>query len=66
MGIIRRCYAYTKLCSIGYEKDYACGCFGLRQGWYDAMGLPVKEHLVKCMKDGADQCEIELEMTGLL
>ena len=58
VGIIKQCYAYTKVRSINVDKDYECGCFGLRAGWYQAMGLEVKEKLVKCLKDGADQCEI--------
>jgi len=61
LGIVRQCYAYTKVRSIGVEKNYQCGCFGMRAGWYQAMGLEVKETLVKCLKDGADQCEILVE-----
>jgi hypothetical protein len=61
LGIIHKCYAYTKVSSIGVEKDYQCGCFGMRAGWYQAMGLEVKENLVKCLKDGADRCEIMVE-----
>jgi hypothetical protein len=61
VGIIKQCYAYTKVRSINVEKDYECGCFGLRAGWYQAMGLDVKEKLIKCLKDGADQCEIMVE-----
>jgi len=61
LGIVRKCYAYTKVRSIGVEKDYQCGCFGMRAGWYQAMGLEVKENLVKCLKDGADRCEITVE-----
>ena len=61
VGIIKQCYAYTKVKSISVDKDYECGCFGLRQGWYQAMGVEVKENLVKCLKDGDSQCEIEVE-----
>jgi hypothetical protein len=61
LGIVRQCYAYTKIRSIGAEKNYQCGCFGMRAGWYQAMGLEVKENLVKCLKDGADRCEITVE-----
>lgn len=61
LEIVRKCYAYTKIRSIGAEKNYQCGCFGMRAGWYQAMGLEVKENLVKCMKDVADRCEITVE-----
>ncbi len=58
---ISRCYAYTKTRSIGVERDYECGCFGLRAGWYEAMGVDVEEVLIRCLKDGDSQCEIHLE-----
>ncbi len=61
LGIVRQCYAYTKIRSVGAEKNYQCGCFGMRAGWYEAMGVKVKENLVKCLKDGADRCEIMVE-----
>ena len=61
VGIVKQCYAYTKVRSINVEKDYECGCFGLRAGWYQAMGLDIKEKLIKCLKDGDDQCEIMVE-----
>jgi hypothetical protein len=60
-GIVRKCYAYTKVSSIGVEHDYQCGCFGMRAGWYEAMGVEVKENMVTCLKDGADRCEIITE-----
>ena len=66
IGIIKQCYACTKVKSINVDKDYECGCFGLRRGWYKAMGLEVKENLVKCLKDGAEQCEIVIEGTTFL
>jgi len=61
LGIVHRCYAFTKTKSIGVQDDYRCGCFGLRAGWYQAMGLKVEERLVKCMKEGEDRCEVALE-----
>lgn len=61
LGIVHKCYAYTKVSSIGVDKNYQCGCFGMRAGWYEAMGLEVKENCTKCLKDGADQCEIVIE-----
>ncbi|OGP91545.1 MAG: hypothetical protein A2031_09185 [Deltaproteobacteria bacterium RBG_19FT_COMBO_43_11] len=61
VGIIKQCYAYTKVKSINVDKNYECGCFGMRAGWYQAMGIEVKENLVKCLKDGDNQCEIIVE-----
>ncbi len=61
VAIIKRCYAYTKIHSIGVDKDYVCGCGALREGWYQAMGVEVKEKMLKCLKDGDDRCEIQIE-----
>ncbi len=61
VAIIKRCYAYTKIHSIGLDKDYACGCGALREGWYQAMGVEVKEKMLKCLKDGDNRCEILIE-----
>ena len=61
IGIIHQCYANTKLRSIGAKKDYQCGCFGLRAGWYQAMDVEVKEKMLKCLKDGDERCEILIE-----
>lgn len=61
LAVIDRCYANTKVRSVNAEKDYQCGCFGTRAGWYQAMGVEVKEKLLKCLKDGDDRCEILIE-----
>ena len=66
LAIVRKCYAYTKVKSIGVDKNYKCGCFGMRAGWYEAMGVEVKEDLVRCLKDGADRCEIIAETIRFL
>jgi hypothetical protein len=61
LGVVRKCYAFTQVKRLGVDKEYQCGCFGMRAGWYQAMGLDLTENLVKCLKDGAEQCEIMLE-----
>jgi len=60
MAVVDQCYSNTKLRSINAEKEYQCGCFGLRAGWFQAMNVEVKEELVKCLKDGDARCEIEI------
>ncbi len=60
MAVVNHCYSNTKLRSINAEKEYQCGCFGLRAGWFQAMNIGVKEELVKCLKDGDVRCEIEI------
>jgi hypothetical protein len=61
LGIVYDCYANTKVRAIGVEGYYECGCFGMRSGWYRALGIEPKETLVKCMKDGDDHCEILID-----
>ncbi|HEY5531264.1 MAG TPA: L-2-amino-thiazoline-4-carboxylic acid hydrolase [Candidatus Anoxymicrobiaceae bacterium] len=61
LAILRGCLACTKVKSVGIQEHYECGCFGMRAGWYKAMGLEVKETTRMCMIDGDDQCEILIE-----
>ena len=61
LGIVKECLAYTKIKSVGAQDSYQCGCFGMRAGWYKAMGIDVKERAVKCLLDGDDRCEILIE-----
>lgn len=61
IAVIYKCYAYTKIHSIGMDKEYVCGCGALREGWYQAMGVSVRERLLKCLKHGDDRCEIFIE-----
>jgi hypothetical protein len=62
MGVLTECLACTKVRALGVESDYRCGCFGLRAGWYSAMGVKVRETLQKCMLEGDERCEILLEV----
>jgi hypothetical protein len=61
LGIVNSCLAYTKVKSLGVESQYECGCFGMRRGWYKAMGVEASERLVKSMLAGDDRCEILVE-----
>jgi hypothetical protein len=61
VGIVNRCLACTKVKALGVEENYDCGCFGMREGWYRAMGVEVRERLLMSMLDGDDHCEILVE-----
>jgi hypothetical protein len=61
VGIVRRCLACTKVKTLGVEGHYQCGCFGMREGWYRALGIDVRERLLMSMLEGADHCEILVE-----
>jgi hypothetical protein len=62
LGVLTQCLACTKVKSLGVERDYECGCFGLRAGWYRAMGIKARETLQKCMLEGDERCEILVEV----
>jgi (2Fe-2S) ferredoxin len=61
LGIVTSCLACAKVKSLGVESLYRCGCFGMRRGWYEAMGVEVAERLVTSMLDGDERCEILVE-----
>jgi hypothetical protein len=61
-GIIEKCSAIENVKSIGVQKFYECGCFAMRSGWYRALGVKVQETCLSCMKDGADNCKINLKI----
>lgn len=62
LGVVERCLACTKVKELGVERDYECGCFGLRAGWYAAMGVKARESLRKCMLNGDERCEVLVEV----
>jgi hypothetical protein len=64
VGIVTNCLAYTKVKSLGVEDRYECGCFGMRWGWYKALGVEVNERPVKSMLEGDERCEIMVEHIG--
>ncbi len=64
VGTIRRCTSYDNVKRVGVEKFYECGCFAMRAGWYEVLGVNVEETLGKCLKAGDDQCEITLCLKG--
>jgi len=62
VGIVRRCVSYDNVKRVGAEKQYDCGCFAIRVGWYAALGVDVEETLGKCLKAGDDRCEVTVHM----
>lgn len=58
LGIIESCDTYENVKKAGVINYYECGCFAMRSGWYDALGLEAKEELGKCLKNGDNICEI--------
>ncbi len=60
VGTIRRCTSYDNVRRVGVEKYYECGCFAMRAGWYEALGVNVEETASKCLMHGDDRCEINL------
>jgi len=59
-GIIMKCVTNNNVRKAGVIDLYECGCFSLRSGWYEAMGLNVEEKCEKCLLKGDDVCEINV------
>ena len=60
LGIIKSCGSYENVKKAGVLDNYECGCFAMRSGWYESLGLEAQEKLGKCLKKGDDVCEISL------
>ncbi|GAB4312395.1 MAG: hypothetical protein Kow0069_13170 [Promethearchaeota archaeon] len=48
---------------VGAVGAYECGCFAMRSGWYEAMGLDARETCTKCLLEGDEVCEIRVDVT---
>ncbi len=59
---MRKCLACTKVSSLGVQDRYRCGCFAMRHGWYEAMGVRVRETLDSCLLNGDECCEVRGEV----
>ncbi len=66
LAVLRGCLAATKVKSIGVQQNYECGCFSMRAGWYQSMGIEVEETMRKCMIDGDEHCEIVIQTVSPL
>lgn len=64
-AIVHSCLACTKVKSIGVQDMYECGCFSMRAGWYEAMGIEVEETLLECILNDDERCEILVVPRGL-
>ena len=62
IAFIEKCGAYENIKKIGVSDQYECGCFAMRSGWYKALGVKVKEQLLKCLKNGDKVCKIVLNV----
>ncbi len=58
LAVIKKCAVIDQIKSIGVTEFYECGCFAMRQGWYKALGLRVKEECLTCLKEGDKECNI--------
>ena len=62
LGVIEKCAILENVKKAGVTDFYECGCFAMRSGWYEALGVEAKEELGKCLKRGDETCEIVLKV----
>jgi len=62
LGVMEKCGIYENVKKAGVSDAYECGCFAMRFGWYEALGMEVEEELLKCLKWGDKACEIVIRV----
>lgn len=62
LGIVKKCAVIEQVKKIGVEKDYECGCFSMRSGWYKALKVEVEEECLSCIKNDDEECKILLKV----
>jgi hypothetical protein len=62
LGVIEKCGIYENVKKAGVSDFYECGCFAMRSGWYDALGIEAEEELQSCLRRGDKGCEIVLRV----
>ncbi|MFW9980258.1 MAG: hypothetical protein ACFFEJ_19405, partial [Candidatus Thorarchaeota archaeon] len=55
---VTRCFTSENVKKVGIEEVYECGCRGMREGWFEAMGVSAEQEINKSLKDGDPHCEI--------
>ena len=63
LGVIEYCITNENVKKVGMSEYYECGCFAMRSGWYEALGVNAEEKLGKCLKSGDEVCEISINVS---
>jgi len=61
-GRVEKCGIIENIERLGVSDQYECGCFAMRSGWYEALGMIVEEKLGDCLKNGANACQISVSV----
>jgi len=56
------CSIHENIKKVRAEDKYDCGCFPLREGFFNALQLEVKQECSKCLMKGDDECIILLKV----
>ena len=62
LGVMEKCGIHENVKKAGVADVYECGCFTMRSGWYEALGMEVEEELAKCLRNGDKACEIVIRV----
>ena len=56
------CSTHENIKKVGAERKYKCGCFPLREGFFNALELEVEQECKKSLMNGDDECIICLKV----
>lgn len=62
LAIMKFCSIYENVKKAGIADQYKCACFAMHSGWFEALGIEVKEELTKSLKKGDEFCEFHLNV----
>ncbi len=62
LGVVKQCGIMEGINQLGIADKYECGCFSMRSGWYQALGIEVKETCLSCIKNRDIECRIEVKV----
>lgn len=62
--VISRNFALKMLAAAGTLEGYECPCPDLRAGWFEGMGVCVRDRRTQCLRDGDAACRFHAIVQG--
>jgi hypothetical protein len=54
--VVTKSFALRMLRAAGTLEGYECPCLDLRAGWFEGLGIPVRDSCVECQRTGGATC----------
>ncbi len=58
----QKCSTYDNVKKVRATKLYECGCFSLREGFFNALNLTLEQERESCLMNGDKECKILLKI----